>query len=234
MKSFHLLAALALAAAAGLALASERREVREVAGFNALVLSAPVEVDIVQGDKEGLVLEGDEARLAEIETVVEDGKLKIRTRTHGSWNWTKVRAHVQVKNLDRVAISGSADVKAVTLRSADLEIAISGSGDVGIGTLSADRLRVSIAGSGDVRAAGKVDRTELSIAGSGDVKTGSLEAREARISITGAGSATVWAHDIVNVSIMGSGDVRYYGDAKVSKSVMGSGSVKRLAAAPGT
>lgn len=227
-----LFASLALAFAAGASQAADHRESRDVAGFDSLTLAAPLDVDIVQGDRESLVLEGDADELARIETVVEGGALKIRTRDRHWGNWSKLRGHLAVRNLRAVSISGSGDIKSGELRSGDFEISISGSGDVAIGTLASGRLRVSIAGSGDVNVAGKVDRAEVSIAGSGDVNAKRLEAREAKISITGAGDATVWARDNVEVSILGSGDVRYYGDPKVAKRVVGAGSVTRLAAAP--
>ena len=89
MKSFPILcAALALALATGASQAADRRESRDVDGFSSVTLAAPVDMDIVQGDRESLVLEGDEADLARIETVVESGSLKIRTRerlTLGDW-----------------------------------------------------------------------------------------------------------------------------------------------------
>lgn len=229
----RLAASLALAAACTAALAADRKDTRNVAGFSALALDAPIDVDIVQGEAESLVLEGDEERLADIETVVEDGTLKIRmrARTH-PWGHSKVRAHVAAKTLDRLAISGSGDIRAASLHAKDFAVSISGSGDVRIGALAAERLRVAISGSGDVSVAGKVERTDASIAGSGDLKAARLESREAKVSIAGSGDATLWARDSVQVSVLGSGDVGYYGDPSVQKSVMGSGSVKRLGAAP--
>ena len=233
MKSLPIVCAgLAFALAAGAAQAADRRESRDVAGFNSVSLAAPLDLDIVQGDKEGLVLEGDADEIAKIETVVEGGSLKIRMRERHWGQWSKLRGHLMARDLHALDIAGSGDIKSTQLRSGDFEISISGSGDVAIGTLAADRLRVSIAGSGDVNVAGKVDRTELSIAGSGDVNAKRLEARDAKVSITGAGDATVWAHETVDVSILGSGDVRYYGDPRVSKRVLGAGSVVRLAATP--
>src|SRR5471032_2380359 len=70
---FALMAALLAFAA----VAADRRETRPVTGFTGIALSAPINVELVQGDIESLVLEGDEAELAEIETVVEQGVLKI-------------------------------------------------------------------------------------------------------------------------------------------------------------
>jgi hypothetical protein len=215
------------------AMAADRRETRPVSGFTGIALSAPINVELVQGDTESLVLEGDEAALAEIETVVESGVLKIRTKSRFfSWGLSKVRARVGAKTVDTLRIEGSGDINALQLSSTGLKIAISGSGDVRIGTLAASNLEVSVAGSGDVVVGGKTDTVSTSIAGSGDVKAGKLEAREAKVTIAGSGDVALWAKDSLNVKIVGSGDVRYYGDPAVTKTIMGSGSLRRAGASP--
>jgi Putative auto-transporter adhesin, head GIN domain len=205
-------AALLMAAALSAA-AADSREPRQVSGFNGISLAAPIRVEVTQGDSEGLVLEGDAKALADIETVVENGLLKIRLKhgVRGMWN-SKARAIVTARSIDQLAISGSGDIAAPQLRGETLKIAIAGSGDVSVGGTTAN--------------------LSTSISGSGDVKAEKLEARSVRVSIAGSGDATVWARDSLTVSIMGSGDVRYLGDPAVQKSIMGSGSVKRLARAP--
>jgi Putative auto-transporter adhesin, head GIN domain len=215
------------------AMAADRRETRPVPGFTGIALSAPVSVELVQDDSQSVALEGDEAALAEIETVVESGVLKIRTKPRFfSWGRSKVRARVGAKTVDTLRIEGSGDINALQLSSTGLKIAISGSGDVRIGTLAASNLEVSVAGSGDVVLGGKADTVSTSIAGSGDVKAGKLEAREARVTIAGSGDVALWAKDSLNVKIVGSGDVRYYGDPAVTKTIMGSGSLRRAGASP--
>jgi hypothetical protein len=224
-----MLACIAMAAAA------ERHETRAVSGFHAVALSAPIKVELVQGDAEGMTLDGDEAALAEIETVVEDGSLKIRNKSH-SWfsgpDMSRVVAHVSAKTIDGLSTAGSGDIRTASLRTKDLKVSIAGSGDVRIETLAASDVQVSIAGSGDVLVGGKADVVHTSIAGSGDMKASKLESRESSVSIAGSGDAMLWAHDSIHVSIMGSGDVRYYGDPAVNKSVLGSGEVKRMGASP--
>jgi hypothetical protein len=222
-----MLACIALAAAA------QRHETRPVSGFHAVALSAPIDVELVQGDTESLALDGDDAAISDIETYVEDGTLKIRKKSHFDWpGRTKVVAHVAFRNVDALATKGSGDIKAAALKSPGLKVSIAGSGDVRIDALAATQLEVSIAGSGDMFVGGKVDEVHTSIAGSGDMKAGNLETRVAKISIAGSGDAMLWAHEAISVSIVGSGDVRYYGDPKVSTSVLGSGSVKRIGASP--
>jgi hypothetical protein len=209
--------ALAFLLAATLASGAERREARAATGFSAVNLSAPVNVNLVQGDTEGLVLEGDEAALADLETVVEQGALKIRKISRMDIPaMSKVRVTVNARVIEALRISGSGDITAARLHATTLKIAVSGSGDV----------------RGDVLAAGKADTLSTSIAGSGDVKVGKLAARTAKVSIAGSGDVVVWAREQLSVSLVGSGDVRFYGDPEVKRTIVGSGSVRRLGATP--
>src|SRR5258708_30785894 len=89
--------------------AADRRETRAVSGFAGISLAAPIKVQLTQGDTESLVLEGDEDALAQIETVVEDGTLKIRSRSRSGFaGLGKVKASLGAKNVERLAIGGSA------------------------------------------------------------------------------------------------------------------------------
>jgi len=215
------------------AAAQQRQETRAVSGFTSISLSAPINVELVQGDTEGMALDGDAAALADLETVVEHGSLKIRTLSYFEVpGMQKVHARISVKSIDALAIAGSGDIKSMALKCNDLKISIAGSGDVRIQALTASDLHVSIAGSGDALLGGKVDTVSTSIAGSGDMKAAKLESRQSKVSIAGSGDAMLWAREQISVSIMGSGDVRYYGDPTIKSSILGSGSVKRVAAAP--
>ena len=222
-----------LVAVAVTGLAADRSETRAVSAFTAIALAASLKVDVVQGAAERLVLEGDERALADLETVVEQGVLKIRTRSHTDVpGMSKVRAQVSAKTIDALRIAGSGDITAAALRAPSLKIAVSGSGHVRIGELTSTTLEVAVSGSGDVLLGGKADSVSTSIAGSGDVKAGKLEARTARVSIAGSGDVTLYARESLTVSIVGSGDVRFYGDPEVKRSVIGSGNVRRLGATP--
>jgi hypothetical protein len=232
---FRLTAAFALmiASVTLAASAADKRETRPVSGFTGISLAAPLKLQFTQGDTEGLVLEGDEAALAELVTVVKNGTLDIRTRSRAyPSSLGKVKAFVTAKTLEKLSIAGSGDIAGPILRSERLRVAISGSGDVRIGTLASGTVDVSVSGSGNVTLGGKAESVTTSIAGSGDAQLAKLEARRAKVSIAGSGDATFWAKDALEVSIVGSGDVRYYGDPALTTSVIGAGTVKRAGATP--
>jgi hypothetical protein len=207
---------------------------RQVSGFNAISLSAPVKLELVQGDTESLVLEGDETLIADLETFVEGNTLRIRTKPKAwSTHYGKVKGKVVARNIEALRIAGSGDISAASLKSAALKLAISGSGDIRIGTLGATNVDVSVSGSGDVTVGGKADEMSGHIAGSGDLRLAKLEVKDAKISIAGSGDATLWATQSLAVSVAGSGDVKYYGDPSIKKtSIVGSGSLKRMGGSP--
>ena len=187
-----------------------------VSGFHAISISVPGRVDVAQGSTESLMLTADDNVAPLIETVVEEGVLRIRFRERGRLNVhprTPIRISVGAKALEGISVAGSSEVHAQALATA--------------------KLKVSIAGSGDVSLSGRAESFEASVAGSGNIKAASLDTRASRITIAGSGDALVWARARLKASIAGSGDVRYYGDPVLEKSVAGSGSVRRLGAAPG-
>jgi hypothetical protein len=88
--------------------AADTRADRPVSGFTAISLSAPLKLELVQGDTESLSLEGDATMISELETVIEDHTLKIRTKPNSSFHWgnTKVRGKVTARNIEALRISG--------------------------------------------------------------------------------------------------------------------------------
>jgi hypothetical protein len=208
-------------------------EERSVSGYHGIGLSAPADVEIVQGGAEGATVTADDNVLAKVETKVEDGILKIRLRDDDSFTLhTRIHVVVRAKSLDHIAVSGSGDVHAKTLDTPRLKVAISGSGDVALPALTTQALAAHVSGSGDITAAGHADAFEAHMAGSGDVKATHLETQSADLHIAGSSDVSIWVKKSLTVSVAGSGDVRYSGDPDVRRSMVGSGDIKRLGASP--
>ncbi|KQQ45754.1 hypothetical protein ASF61_18980 [Duganella sp. Leaf126] len=206
---------------------------RAVGHFSALASSVSGDVEVRIGTTEGVTVETDDNIQPLLETVVEQGTLRIRPVRKGlSLSTRTMKIIVQARTLERVSVAGSGAVRADHLRAANLQFDLGGSGSLIARELSADAVTMALGGSGNMETSGKAERVQVSIGGSGDVQAGKLAARKASVSIGGSGEATVWATDALSVSLAGSGDIGYYGDPAISKSVVGSGSVKRLGATP--
>lgn len=206
---------------------------RTVGHFNALTVGVSGDVDIRLGNNEGVTVETDDNLQPLIETVVENGTLRLRpARNNLRLDTRHMKIVVTARNLEKLSIGGSGNVTADHLRGERLTIDVGGSGSFTVDRLDSESVAIALGGSGNLKAAGNTERLQVSIGGSGRVQVGQLQARDAVISIGGSGQATVWAQKSLNLSVAGSGDINYYGDPQLSTSIMGSGSVKRLGAAP--
>ena len=207
---------------------------RQVSGFSGLALGVPGRVELRIGNSEGVTIEADDNVLPLLETVVEQGVLKIRpARRNLNLQTRSIRVVVQARAIDRLSLGGSGSIDADPLKARQLDVDLGGSGSINLKGVEADTLSVSLGGSGDLQAArGKVGKLSVSIGGSGDVDLGRVQATSASVSVAGSGEAKVWPRNALSVTIAGSGDVSYYGDPRVSKSTVGSGEVKRIGAAP--
>ena len=210
------------------------KQARQVGNFNGLSLGLPGHLELRIGNSEGVTIEADDNLLPLIETVVENGSLKIRpAKRNLNMQSTSIRIVVQARSIERLALGGSGSIDADTLRARKLDVDLGGSGSIKLKGIDSDALAVSLGGSGDLQAAGgNIGRLTVSIGGSGDVNLGRVQAKSASVTIAGSGEATVWPRKELSATIAGSGDVNYYGDPQVSKSAVGSGSVRRVGAAP--
>ncbi|MGJ9418854.1 head GIN domain-containing protein [Massilia sp. CMS3.1] len=210
------------------------KQVRQVGNFNGLSLGLAGHVELRIGNTEGVTIEADDNLLPLIETVVEDGMLKIRAnRRNLNLKSASIRVVVQARSIERLALGGSGSIDADALRARKLDIDLGGSGSIKLKGVESDAMAVSLGGSGDLQAArGTIGELTVSIGGSGDVDLGRVQANSASVTIAGSGEATVWPRNALSATIAGSGDVNYYGDPQVSKSTIGSGGVRRMGASP--
>jgi hypothetical protein len=208
-----------------------KTEARAVGGFHGVALGVDAKLEVHLGNDEGLTISGADNIVPLVETVVEDGTLKIRWSkgTH-STRYENLAIVVTARTIDALTVSGSGDIHAAQIKAGKVHATIGGSGQIVIDALDATALSASIAGSGDLTASGRTDSLDVHIAGSGDLNAGRLESRSARIAVSGSGDATVWARESLSASIAGSGDVRYFGTPQVKRTVVGSGKVMPAAA----
>ncbi|MCG2584405.1 head GIN domain-containing protein [Massilia sp. TS11] len=207
---------------------------RDTPHFTGVASALSGNVDVRIGASESIQIETDENLLPLIETVVENGVLKIRpTKKNLNLETRSMKIVVNAKEVERLSLGGAGNLDADAVRGTRVKVDLGGSGAIHLRAAEAEDLAVVIGGSGNVKIdGGTASKLSVTIGGSGDLNAGNLKARDVSINIGGSGQATVWASDSLNLTVAGSGDVNYYGDPRVSKSVLGSGGAKRLGPAP--
>ena len=207
-------------------------ETRNVSGFTGITSAGSYNVIITMGNTESLRLEGNAEQLAEIETVVEDGILKIRDKKRtGSWRNNlngKVNVYIGAKSLKSITLSGSGDidVKGV-VKSPEVSTTLSGSGNISL-AVDATTYSVTISGSGGIKASGNADNAKINVSGSGNFKGDGLRTNATNARVSGSGNITVNADKTLDASMSGSGNIRYSGSASVKSSKSGSGRISKL------
>jgi hypothetical protein len=223
-------ATLAIAGLLSLGANAERRDY-PVSNITALASSIPLDIEIIQDDRESLTLEDDDGQLAEVEAVMDGGTVRIRSKNR-STNWRRsVKGVLHTSKMESIHLAGTGSIRSASIRADDLKATISGSGKIQFRRLDAKDVKVVVSGSGTVDlGSGRVEALNVTVTGAGDVIAGKLRADAGRVLISGAGTTTLWPEKTLDVRITGAGSVRYYGDPQVvDRKVAGVGNIKRMA-----
>lgn len=211
-------------------------QTRALDPFTRIDVSGHLDVELRQGDRHEVRLEGAADDLARIATRVADGRLAIARRDGGPARWghagKAARLVVTTPALETVALAGTVRLTVPALDVPELRIAASGASEIRVDKLRARSLKLSGSGAVQAELAGEVDEQAISLSGAGDVQAARLASRDARVSVSGAGRVVLQVADKLDVGLSGAGKVEYIGDPEVTQRVSGFGSVKRRSERP--
>lgn len=191
--------------------------------FNAIEISGAAHVRFRQGEVDGVFVEGDEDAQKAVSLEVRRGQLVIRPSGGWKfWNNKRVVVTVTARNLQRVNISGAADLLAAAPVNLErLHISISGAGLARFDQLKAGQLNFHVSGAGDGQMAGQVGDLSVTVSGRSDFRGEDLMAQNARVRVSGIAEVKVWAVQELQVSVSGVGTVDHWGSANVHRSSSG-------------
>lgn len=198
----------------------------DISTFDGIALGINANVYLKQGNTQSVKVEAQQNMIDNLEQEVKNGTWKIsfdqNVRNHDG-----IKIWITVKDLNKIALSGSGNIMSEEKFSdlGDLELSVSGSGDIQFESVSKS-LSAAISGSGDINLKGATGPCRMSITGSGDISALNLKAKTCSVKITGSGDSAVNVSEQLDVSIVGSGDVVYTGGASVRSKITGSGSVE--------
>ncbi len=196
-----------------------------------IALLGPDTVNVVEGDKLAIDVEGDQAIQDLLRFVLHDGKLSIGRQgwtiggLGGSGSNDGATIRVTLPTVRKLVMAGSGTINAAAFRGGSASVSIAGSGDINVPTVDMGELKVDMIGSGDLKLAGKAKSLKLTIAGNGTADLAGLTVEQARVDVVGSGDASFASDGEVTANIMGSGDVRVKGRARCKVTAMGSGTL---------
>lgn len=188
-----------------------------------IVLLGPDQVEVTNGEKLAITVDGDPEAAEQMRFSLKDGSLAILREGQVKLGGGKVAVvHITMPAPRKVNMLGSGKITAAAL-APDAEVTVAGSGQIEAGSVSGSKLEVALPGSGSFRAAGNVGTLELSILGSGSARLDAVKVDKASVTIAGSGDAAFASDGEVKADILGSGKVTVRGRASCTVSAMGSG-----------
>ena len=192
-------------------------DVRDVAGFDRILLAGEGTVVVTPGGVESLEVETDDNLLPYIETSVEDGRLEIRTEPGIDIAPSqKISYRVGATNLAGLELSGAGSIRIGDWETDHASVLLSGVGDISIDGLAATSLEVEHVGVGTITVSGGVETQTVLAAGVGEYMGAELRSRVASVQARDTGAATVWVTDELDIVASPQGAVSYYGPADVT------------------
>lgn len=202
---------------------------RKENSFHSVKVAGAFDVYFSQADEQEIVIEADDNLLRYIETRVEDGVLRIRTKSGRNLRPTEdMKVYIKAPKYKSLGIAGSGNLVAETkiASTEKVKLSISGSGDIKLQEIDAPQVDVNISGSGKAEGFGNTRDLEIDVAGSGDVMMKELKSENAKISIAGSGNVWIFASMKLDVRVAGGGDIHYYGNpADIKSKLAGSGNL---------
>ena len=197
----------------------------DIDAFTGVRLSISGDVILTQGDRQSVVVKGQQNIIDNIKTGVWNDVWKIHYDKNVS-NHKKVVIYITIPTLTEASVSGSGSMesKGNFTNLGNLELAVSGSGDLSLDVQAAD-IESTVSGSGGIRLAGNSRSLDIQISGSGEVQGFRMNTKDCDVAISGSGECEISVEDNLKVRVSGSGDVYYKGNPKVRSKISGSGDV---------
>jgi hypothetical protein len=205
-------------------------EKRTVSSFQSIRVGDGIDVYIMQGEEEGVVVSATEiAQRDKMSTVVENGELKIFISTGGfNWKGRKFKAYISVKTLNKLRASGGSDIIVQgELKLDKLQLVLTGGSDF-TGQVTVTDLTIDQSGGSDVHIKGNAVNLKINASGGSNFKGGDLIAEYAIIDTSGGSDATLTVNKEMAAEASGGSDVNYKGNPVIKyKSATGGGSVTK-------
>lgn len=233
-------------------------ETRELPAFTAVSLGTSVTVVVRQGSPQQVTVAAAPDDLPKLKTEVVNNRLRIYTEQIstqvGPLKFNPrtatltgpVTVYVTLPIVTGLAVSGSGQLRADSLRAPQLQLAVSGSGQLrvaraqsrqlrlalsGSGSLllaqlQADSLRASVSGSGRLAVAGTDGYADLSLSSSGSLDAAELAIQDSQVRLSGSGNCQVRVARTLDAHLSSSGNLLVRGTPQLTSHVSGSGRVR--------
>ncbi|MCF6357731.1 MAG: DUF2807 domain-containing protein [Draconibacterium sp.] len=197
---------------------SDKTEYRKVKDFNAIKVSAGIDLYITIGETEEVKIVADDDIIDDVITEVIDGTLRIYMKEKNWFGWNSRgsrKAFVTIKELVAInASSGSDVVSENTLKGESLKVKASSGSDVEIDVFYKNFSLDTSSGS-DAKISGKVKTFEAKASSGSDIKARNLQSVICKVNASSGSDITVSVSNELYAKASSGADIRYYGNPDI-------------------
>ena len=208
----------------------------DLASFDEIASETVIDVEVVQGDSQKVVAEGNENMMEFIELKVINNKLHVDLRS-GCYNHFEMKVYVTMPTIREVELESTGNVylsEFTNLKSLNLYLSSTGNinfdglteienklnvrnsstGNIFM-NMNCDEVEVHATSTGNVTLKGSCNTQQVDLNGTGNYNGFELFSKECSVTTNGTGDAKVNVSDILNAKIRSIGSIYYKGDPKV-------------------
>jgi hypothetical protein len=201
---------------------SDRTENRNVRNFDAIQVSAGIDLYISMGNEESVKVVADEDIIDDVKTEVRGGTLHVYMKNNNSWlnifNWGNSgsrKVYVTARELKSIEASSGSDVKSEnTLEGDELRVEASSGSDINLDVVYKEVTLSSSSGS-DARLSGRAKYFTANASSGSDINARDLTAQICNVSASSGSDAIVTATEELKANASSGADVRYYGNPEI-------------------
>lgn len=205
-----------------------KAEDREVPAFSAVYVSAGMRADIAVGPQKPVHIEANADLLPLIETVVEDGALKVRFRRDTHWIDARgeVRLTIQTPQLHGVGASGGSIVRAQFTRADGATVQASGGSQIHVRGADATKISAQASGGSILELSGSADSLSLQLSGGSQLHGRDFSARNADVQQSGGSEAELKVTGNIHGALSGGSQLHATGGARTTVATSGGSEVR--------
>jgi len=207
-------------------------EDRSVEYFNKIVLMDSGILNIAQGDSESLRVTADQNIMKHISSEIVNNELRLKVDSQRLFGFiafptSEIVYDISLKDIEKVVINGSGELKSDSLKGEMLTLKINGSGNMKA-NIEYDQLKAIINGSGAYSLSGNAKTQDLTISGSGKFFGKNLLGEDGKIVINGSGKSEMNTSSSLDIKVSGSGSILYLGSPAITQSISGSSKIEQI------
>jgi len=193
---------------------SDTRQIRQVNSFNAIKVSAGIDLYLEPGTQEKVEVVGDQHEIDEIITEVKNGTLHIYRKGKFGFNFNfhnNCEVYVTAITLNGLDASSGSEVKSTGyFRGSECRISASSGSEVNL-NLEYDKLTADSSSGSEIHLQGKTGKLSVSVSSGSEIKACDLTAQVVHADASSGGEACVKAVSELHANASSGGDINYNG-----------------------